>query len=62
MTDNYSIISANFSDVEADARLIAAAPDLLAALEKVQDWMEGGSNIHTAKRYVTNALNKAKKN
>ena len=36
--------------------------EMLAALEKVQDWLEGGSNIHTVQRYVTNALNKAKGN
>lgn len=39
-----------------------AAPDMLDALEKVQDWLDGGSNIHTVQRYVTNALNKAKGN
>jgi len=39
-----------------------AAPDMLAALEKVHDWLEGCSNIYTVQRYVTNALNKAKGN
>ena len=29
----YTIIGANYSDLDADARLIAAAPDLLAALD-----------------------------
>lgn len=29
----YTIIGANYSDLDADARLIAAAPDLLQALQ-----------------------------
>lgn len=29
-------------DVEAEARLIAAAPDLLAALEAVLEWIDTG--------------------
>jgi hypothetical protein len=33
MNDNYSVIGANFNGVEADARLIAAAPNLLQALK-----------------------------
>jgi len=48
--------------LEREAALVAAAPDLLAALEKVQDWLDGCSNIYTVQRYVTDALNKAKGN
>jgi hypothetical protein len=33
ITMTYTIIGANSADLDADARLIAAAPDLLAALE-----------------------------
>ena len=47
-------------DHDTQARLIAAAPDLLAALEKVQDWLEGCSTIETVRKEVAAALAKAK--
>ena len=47
-------------DHDAQAHLIAAAPDMLAALEKVQDWLEGCSTIETVRKEVAAALAKAK--
>jgi hypothetical protein len=41
---------------EANARLIAAAPDLLAALHKVQDWLEGCSTRQTMQAQVARAI------
>ena len=41
MTPVYTIIGANCDSLEADARLIAAAPDLLAALEAVTACLRG---------------------
>jgi hypothetical protein len=38
MTPVYTIIGANCDSLEADAHLIAAAPDLLAALEAFELW------------------------
>jgi hypothetical protein len=48
----------NTSDAQAaaDARLIAAAPDLLAALHKVQDWLEGCSTRQTMQAQVARAI------
>lgn len=42
----YAFIGANYSDVEAqaDARLIAAAPDLLAALHDADELCQQGLN------------------
>jgi len=36
----YTIIGANSADLDADARLIAAAPDLLAALTDAYQYMD----------------------
>lgn len=44
---------------EGNARLIAAAPELLAALEKVEDWLEGCSTIETVRNEVRSAITKA---
>lgn len=47
-------------DHDAQAHLIAAAPDMLAALEKVQDWLEGCSTIETVRKEVAAVIAKAK--
>lgn len=49
-------------ELAANARLIATAPDMLDALEKVQDWLAGCSTIQTVQEYVTYAIAKAKGN
>jgi hypothetical protein len=44
---------------EQRAQLMAAAPDLLAALHKVQDWLEGCSTRETMQAQVARAITKA---
>jgi len=51
-----SIAALTYSAKPADARLIAAAPDLLAALHKVQDWLEGCSTRQTMQAQVARAI------
>ena len=41
----------------ANAQLIASAPDMLEALERITDWMEGNA---PTPQYVYDAINKAK--
>ena len=67
MTPVYTIIGANCDSLEADAHLIAAAPDLLAALEAVTACLRG---FHAADDFgplddeaidaALDAINKAK--
>jgi len=49
-------------DVMANAQLIAAAPDLLAALIELQQMVEAGENNEGTHEIVRNAINKAKGN
>ena len=49
-------------DVMANARLIAAAPDLLAALIELQQMVEAGENNEGTHEIVRNAIAKAKGN
>lgn len=58
--DDNCILARDCFPKDADKRILENGPDLLAALEKVQDWLEGCSDIHTVQRYVSNALNKVK--
>jgi hypothetical protein len=45
--------------LDREAVLVAAAPDLLAALHKVQDWLEGCSTRQTMQAQVARAIAKA---
>ena len=47
------------AEQEANCNLIAAAPDMLAALEKVQDWLAGCSTHETMQAMVSEAIAKA---
>jgi hypothetical protein len=59
----YTIIGANSTDLEADAHLVAAAPDLLAASEAFISELDSGNDFmawEKAKADLRAAISKAK--
>lgn len=65
MADTYTLIGANCDSLLADAHLVAAAPDLLAACEEMAAQLGGGDDYtkwEDAKAKLLAAITKAKGN
>jgi hypothetical protein len=52
--------SASYIDIDANAQLISAAPDLLAALIELQQMVEAGESNEGTYEIVRNAIAKAR--
>jgi len=60
---NHDILSAchdNFNQALANAKLIAAAPDMLEALEKAEKWLKGWASAEHELEIIQAAIAKAK--
>jgi hypothetical protein len=53
--NQHGTVKTERSEVAANARLIAAAPDLLEALQAVREWAEGSAENYTGDHPVAKA-------